>query len=170
MRLRLRTRPAPPWTQLPQSPLCLTSNYFHRRIIYLTGEHGETLRQFLHDSVKTFEELESLLFLARHPDQDFSAEAVTAALDATAGSIDEALEELANVGELVKVTRAGAVRVYRYAPRDESIRQRVAELEAAYRERRMTVVQMLSTNALERVRRAAMRRLADAFRMERRRK
>jgi acetolactate synthase small subunit len=133
----------------------------------LSGEPGEELRQFLHDSVKSFEELEALLFLARHPDQDFSAEAVTATLGATVGSIDEALEELARVGELVNMTRAGMVRVYRYAPRDESIRRRVAELEAAYNERRMTIVQMLSANALERVRRAAMRRLADAFRIER---
>ena len=133
----------------------------------MISESGEPLRQFLHDSVKSFEELEALLFLARHEGQEFSAEQVASALNAAAETLDEALEELASVGELVKMTQRAAVPLYRYAPRDETTRQHVTELEAAYSDRRMSVVQMLSANALERVRRAAMRRLADAFRLER---
>jgi hypothetical protein len=89
------------------------------------------------------------------------------ALNAAAGSIDEALEELTSVGGLVDVIRSSSAPLYLYAPRDESVRQRVGELAEAYAERRMTVIQMLSANALERVRHAAMRRLADAFRLER---
>jgi len=121
----------------------------------------------LHDSVRSFEELEALLFLARRQGQEFSVQEVASALNVTAGSLDEALEELASTGELVQVTQRAGVPLYRYAPRDETLRRRVTELEAAYSERRMSVVQMLSANALERVRRAAMRRLADAFRLER---
>ena len=133
----------------------------------MIGELDEQLRLFLHDSVKSYEELETLLFLAQNEGRSFSAEAVTHALNATAGSVDGALEELASVRGLVDVARGSAVPLYRYAPTDESIRQRVVDLAAAYSERRMTVIQMLSANALERVRRAAMRRLADAFRLER---
>ena len=133
----------------------------------MIGELDEQLRLFLHDSVKSYEELETLLFLAQNEGQSFSAEAVTLALNATAGSVDGALEELTTVGGLVNVTRGSLAPLYRYAPSDELSRQRVVDLAAAYTERRMTVIQMLSANALERVRRSAMRRLADAFRLER---
>lgn len=141
----------------------LTSNHCRATRPCLIGKPDEHLRLFLHDSVKSYEELEALLFLARHENRDFSAEAVTSALNATAGSLDEALEELASVGGIVEVTQRSGALLYRYAPRDEFTRQRVTDLDAAYAERRMSVVQMLSANALERVRRAAMRRLADAF-------
>lgn len=136
----------------------------------MINESGEPLRQFLRDAVTTFEELEALLFLVHHEGQDFSAAAVSSALKAKPGVLDEALERLASAGELVTVTQHAAVPVYRYSPRDGTIRQRVTELEAAYAERRISVVQMLSANAVERVRHAAMRRLADAFRLERRKK
>lgn len=140
----------------------LTSNHCGATTVSLIGEPDEQLRLFLHDSVKSYEELEALLFLARNENRDFSADAVTSALNATAGSLDEALEELASVGGLIEVTQRSGALLYRYAPSDAT-RQRVTDLDAAYAERRMSVVQMLSANALERVRRAAMRRLADAF-------
>jgi hypothetical protein len=133
----------------------------------LIGESAERLRLFLHESVKSYEEIEALLFLARNEGREFGAEDVTAALNATAGSLHEALEDLANVGRLVHVARSSAGLRYRYAPIDESTRRLVVELEAAYAEQRMSVMQMLSTNALDRVRRAAMLRFANAFRLER---
>ena len=133
----------------------------------MADDPDQQLRLFLHDFVKSYEELEALLFLARNEGQDFGAEVVTSALSAMAGSIDEALEELARGGRLVKMTPSSDGPLYRYAPSDEATRRLVADLEAAYAERRMRVVQMLSANALERVRHAAMLRLADAFRLER---
>ena len=125
---------------------------------------------FLHDRVKSYEQLEALLFLAGHHDREFNAEEVTLALNSAVGSLDEALEELVAVGGLVSAAKRSAVTHYRYAPSDEATRQCVNELEAAYAQRRVSVVQMLSANALERLRRAAMRRLADAFRLERNKK
>lgn len=145
----------------------MTSNHSGATHFRLIGALDEQLRLFLHDSVKSYEELEALLFLARNEGQSFSAEAVTLALNATAGSLDGALEELMSVGGLLHVAPGSAPPLYRYAPNDESIRQRVADLAAAYADQRMSVVQMLNANALQRVRRAAMRRLADAFRLER---
>lgn len=133
----------------------------------MIAEPDERLRLFLHESVKSYEELEALLFLARNEPQEFSAAGVNSALNPAAGSLQEALEELSRLGRLVQVTLSSAGPLYRYAPIDESTRQLVAQLQAAYAGRRMSVVQMLSTNALERVRRAAMLRLADAFRLER---
>lgn len=136
----------------------------------MIGESDERLRLFLHESVKSYEELEALLFLAQNPDREFDAGAVTLALNAASGSLHDALEALADRGQLVQVTASSTGTLYRYAPIDESLRQLVTDLELAYAERRMSVVQMLSTNALERVRHAAMRRLADAFRLVRTKK
>jgi hypothetical protein len=136
----------------------------------LNGESDERLRSFLHDSVKNYEELDALLFLARNENQEFDVQAVNSALNPVAGSLEEALEELTKLGRLVEATRSSAGSLYRYAPVDEATRKLVADLQTAYAERRMSVVQMLSANALERVRRAAMLRLADAFRLERTKK
>ena len=133
----------------------------------MTGEASdERLRLFLHDCVRSYEELEALLFLARNEDREFTSEEVTLALKAAVGSLDDALQELAAVGGLVTVAKRSAVARYRYAPGDEATRQCVIDLAAAYANQRMSVVQILSANALQRVRRAAMRRLADAFRLE----
>jgi hypothetical protein len=151
-------------------PAGLTSNHCSGKKAGLIGESAERLRLFLHESVKSYEEIEALLFLARNEGREFGAEDVTAALNAAAGSLHEALEALANAGRLVHVAPSSTGLRYRYAPIDESTRRLVTELEAAYAEQRMSVMQMLSTNALDRVRRAAMLRFANAFRLERSKK
>jgi hypothetical protein len=46
----------------------------------------------------------------------------------------------------------------------------VAELERAYSEQRLAIIQAMSANAFERVRGAAAQRLADAFRLEKSKK
>lgn len=134
----------------------------------MISEPDERLQLFLRDHMTSYAELEALLFLARNDDRALSGAEVATSLGAAAESIDEALEGLAAVGGLVEVTRQqSGVFLYRYAPNSQSDRQQVSELQQAYDERRLSVMQMMSTNALERVRSAAMQRLADAFRIER---
>ena len=62
--------------------------------------------------------------------------------------------------------RAGQRR-FVFAPKSAELGARVVELERAYVERRLAVVQMMSANAVERMRGAAIRRFADSFRLER---
>ncbi|MES1184675.1 MAG: hypothetical protein ABUL60_12750 [Myxococcales bacterium] len=132
----------------------------------LLSDPSELLRDFLRDNVSSYEELEALLFLARNPDRDWSAAEVANALKAAVDIIKDALETLrARDRMVVGGSRAGVV-VYRYACSDPSLEKRLDELRRAYEEERLSVVQMMTGNALDRVRRAAVLRLADAFRLE----
>lgn len=129
----------------------------------------DRLRSFLFDRLRGFEELEALLFLARNENRDFSTDDLTRELKAHAESMHDALQAL-EAASLLEVTERSGVPRYRFAPGDEATRAFVECLASAHAERRFDVIQMLSANALERVRGAAMRRLADAFRIERHKK
>jgi hypothetical protein len=133
----------------------------------LSDDANDPLRLFMLEQVSSYEELEALLFLAQHEGRELTDAELAAALRAPVGAIEEALRGLARRGELVEVTQRSGVALYRYAPRDDAGRARVEELRHAYAERRLSVVRMMSSNAVERVRAAAMQRLADAFRIER---
>jgi hypothetical protein len=121
-----------------------------------TDELGERLRLFLRDNVSSYEALETLFLLARNAGRAWSAAEVAAELNVTLESIGEALAQLVGVGGLVEVTRPSTSLLYRYAPSDDSRAQQVTQLLRAYDERRLSVVRMMSANALERVRSAAI--------------
>ncbi len=133
----------------------------------MLSDPSELLRDFLRDNISSYEELEALLFLARNPAQEWSAADVANSLKVSADATEEALQALTAGGQLVDAEQRASVVVYRYVPSDDSIEQRVVELRQAYEDQRLNVVMMMSENALARVRKAAMRRLADAFRIER---
>ena len=128
---------------------------------------SEFLRAFLHESISSYEELEALLLLARASDRSWTQSEVAEALKATPDSLELALSNLAAVDGLLQVASQGGARRFRYAPKSKLLRQVVDELLVSYAEQRLAIVQLMSANALERVRGAAMRRLADAFRVER---
>lgn len=133
----------------------------------MSDDANDSLRLFLLEQVSSYEELEALLFLAQHEGRELTDAELAAALRAPVDAIEEALRGLAGRRELVEVTQRAGIALYRYGPRDEAGRARVEELRQAYAERRLSVVRMMSSNAVERVRGAAMQRLADAFRIER---
>jgi hypothetical protein len=135
----------------------------------LLSDQDDQLRLFLRDYVASYEELETLLLLARNAGREWTEGEVALALNATAESIGEALKCLREAGMLGVVQRSGNL-LYCYSAGSDPNHERVVELQRAYDERRLNVVQMMSANALERVRGAAMQRLADAFRVERSKK
>lgn len=132
----------------------------------LVDEPSSQLREFLRDFVSSYEELEVLLLLAREA-RDWSAAQLAEALRAPADAIEAAAKSLVDVGGLVDASAVAGERRFVFAPRSEQLRGLVAELALAYLERRLTIVQMMSANAVERVRGAAIRRFADSFRLER---
>lgn len=131
----------------------------------MIAEQSERLRLFLRDHVPGYEELLALLLLARAAGQDWTDSEVAVSLNVPVEPISSALENLLSTG-VVEVVRRGNLTAYRYAPNTDSLRQAVVELQRAYSEQPLTVMQMMSANALERVRTAALRRFADAFRLE----
>jgi hypothetical protein len=122
----------------------------------------EHLQQFLFERVTTYEELEVLLLLLRKEGLAFSAAGVAEQLGASRDDCLTALENLERQGLLA---RAEEPTKFRYAPSDSALAQGVEELATAYRDQRILVIQMMSRNAVARVRTAAIRTFADAFRL-----
>jgi hypothetical protein len=136
----------------------------------LTSDELEELRVFLRDYVSGFEELEALLFFMRAPRRAWSSAEVAAAINLQEDLVQGALDALvAANGILERTSQAGSDQVFRYSPPAE-LNPLLAKLQRTYDEQRLRIVQIMSANAMERVRSSAARRLADAFRLERTKK
>ncbi len=125
-----------------------------------------SLRDFLHRFVSSYDELAVLLLLAGSAERDYSRRELSFALETSLENVDSALAGLVHGDALVGVSPLGGDARYRYRPVDAAVAASVAELQLAYAERRLEVVQMMSANALDRVRSSAARRLAGAYRPE----
>jgi hypothetical protein len=135
----------------------------------LTSDELNELRVFLRDHVSSFEELEALFFFMRAPRRAWSCADVAVAINLPEDLVQGALETLvAANGILERTSRAGSP-AFRYAPPPE-LTPLLASLQRAYDEQRLRIVQIMSSNAMERVRSSAARRLADAFRLDRSKK
>jgi DNA-binding IclR family transcriptional regulator len=122
----------------------------------------ERLQQFLFERIATYEELEILLLLLRREGLALSLADVAKELGASNDDCRTALQNLERQGLLA---RAEEPPRFRYAPSDAVLAQRVAELATAYRDQRILIIQMMNRNAVARVKTAAIRTFADAFRL-----
>jgi hypothetical protein len=121
----------------------------------------------LREHVSSFEELETLLLLARAPHRPWSVRELVAALKLSEDKLLVALEGLLAPGNLVEVaSTTSPTTVYRYAPAP-ALQPLLEQLRVAYDEERVLILKIMTSNALERVRSAAVHRLADAFRLQR---
>lgn len=132
----------------------------------MAGNLSEFLQAFLHDSISSYEELEALLLLVRESHRSWTDKEMAEALKVRVDEIAPALDHLASVEGLLEVDNQTEQRRFQYTPKSKLLRQVVAELATAYVEQRLAVVQLMSANALNRVRSAAIRGLANAFRVQ----
>ncbi|HVY25746.1 MAG TPA: hypothetical protein VHB79_04315 [Polyangiaceae bacterium] len=133
----------------------------------MTSDETDELRAFLLDHVSGFEELEALLFFVRAPGRVWSSTDVALSLRLPEEMVESALDALAAGGVVLeRTTGSGGARVYRFIASEGTL-QLLEKLRRAYDEERIIVMQIMTSNAMERVRSAAARRLADAFRLER---
>jgi hypothetical protein len=132
----------------------------------LAAEPSEQLRAFLRESISSYEELETLLLFAREPERAWTEAEVAGALNARLEAIASALGSLVAAGGLLEVREQAGLLRFQLALGSPSQEQVVTELLRLYAESRLTLLQLMSANALERVRGAALRRLADAFGLE----
>lgn len=120
-----------------------------------TPEIPPSIQKFISEHIDSVEQLEVLLLLrAIHvPGLDLDSPAAIAAstLDATAisaelrsspESVSRRLESLVAHGMLKRVCAEPPIR-YRFAPGDEALAALVEQLAEIYRERRITVIQMI---------------------------
>ncbi len=122
---------------------------------------SEDVRLLLCMHVHTYEQLEALLLLHGAPGSDWTEEAVARQLGIPGESAAEALRALAAQGVVVCMQRADVTRCYR-GPR-EDLKAVIAQLAEVYEQNRLEVVRLMSANAIDRMRTAAMRAFADAF-------
>jgi hypothetical protein len=121
---------------------------------------GEAIRAFLRDYIDSFESLEILLLLRRERTA-CTAEELYRRLKARAPLIDDALASLVRA-RLVN-TDQNVPTSYRYADEDSARDSIVGSLERLYRDETIQIMQLMSTNAIERLRTSTIRAFADAF-------
>lgn len=122
----------------------------------------EELGAFLRERVESFEQLEILLLLHREQNESWTDATVAAELRLAQGLAADALDHLCR-GNLLDVRVGKESLLFRYAAGTPDLMVAVDHLARAYRERRIDVLRLLSTQAVERVRTSAIRLFADAF-------
>lgn len=128
----------------------------------LSEEIAHDIRAFMLAYVDSYEQLEILLLLHREAREAWPAPGVADALRIPLPSAAASLDELAARGLL---RREGGSEGYRFAPADPSTADVVARLAVAYDERRVAVIDLMSANAMDRIRKSALRTFAEAFRV-----
>ena len=121
---------------------------------------AEAVRAFLRDYIDSFESLEMLLLLRRERTA-CTAEELCRRLKTRAPLIDDALASLVR-GRLVN-TDQNPLTLYTYADEDPARDAIVGSLERLYRDEPIQIMQLMSTNAIERLRTSTIRAFADAF-------
>ncbi|MFZ5890719.1 MAG: hypothetical protein ACOY0T_06675 [Myxococcota bacterium] len=120
------------------------------------------LRVFLSERVESFEELEALLLL-RGAGVPLTTFDLSERLGLSEASTSLALQALVTRG-LLRSLESGAAARYWYSA-ENPFDSDVERLAATYRNERMLVVELMAKNALARIRSAALRTFAEAFRV-----
>jgi len=117
------------------------------------------VRRLIADHIDSVEQLEILLLLYQHPERSWSAESVARELRVSPMSAGDRLKDMTRAAILARVP--GAEGEYRYAP-ERQMGEAVAGLAAAYSERRVTVINLIFSKPVDKI-----RTFADAFRLRR---
>lgn len=129
-------------------------------------EIAPELKSFLRGWVSSYEQLQTLLLLRQRRDDRFSLQSIATALHVSEIVAAEALDHLRSVN-LVEVLTASDPIGFKYAPGSAHLAELVEQLADAWDRQQLTVMNLMSANAIERVRTGALRTFADAFLLER---
>lgn len=125
------------------------------------NELPEDVRALLHEHIESYEHLETLLLLRRERYEQWTSEALAARLRVRPELIEAALASL-KAGGLVE-TSGVAPAQFAYRPASSGVDAAVGRLQHEYTERPILIIQLMSANAIERLRTAALHTFADAF-------
>jgi hypothetical protein len=122
------------------------------------------VRSFLLNAIGSYEELELLLLLHAHADEQWSPEAAAARLGLPVAAASGALEQLRRHGllEVPATPPANATLAFKYSSGNASARL-VDAVAAIYATNRLGLMRVMSQNAIERVRTRALNFFSDAF-------
>jgi len=122
----------------------------------------EDVRALLHEHIESYEQLEVLLLLRRERYEEWTIGGLAARLHLRQELIASALEGLKS-GGLVASTHATPAPRFAYRPASSGLDAAAGRLDREYAERPIRIIQLMSANAIERVRTAALHTFADAF-------
>jgi DNA-binding transcriptional regulator LsrR (DeoR family) len=121
----------------------------------------DDVRALLHGHIESYEQLETLLLLRREHHEAWTTEGLAARLHVRAELVERALARLKASG-LVEATGTAPTR-FAYRPTSSGLDAAAGRLEREYAERPILIIQLMSANALGRLRTAALHTFADAF-------
>ena len=127
-----------------------------------TEDLPEDVRALLNEHIESYEQLEVLLLLRRERYEEWTIEGLAARLHLREELIGSALEGL-KAGGLVVATSATSAPRFAYRPASSGLDAAAGRLDREYAERPIRIIQLMSANAIERVRTAALHTFADAF-------
>lgn len=120
------------------------------------------VQTFLHDHIGSYEQLELLWVLRADQGSSWTEEALCARLRLTSSPVRAALDGL-EAARLVEVRLLGSERQYAYLCQSDAVEATISRLAASYREYPIPIIKLMSANAIERLRTAALHTFADAF-------
>jgi len=121
----------------------------------------DDVERFLLERVETFEQLESLLALWRLRDRKCSIDDVVSGSKMRENAVAIALAELTEAGLVEKYLEAG-LEYYRLS-RTSLSEDLLERLRRAYDDDTLEVMKLMTSNAMQRLRSAAIRTFSEAF-------
>ncbi len=125
-------------------------------------ELPQDVQRLLREHIESYEQLELLLLLRVDGGRCWTEEEMRARLAVSATLVAEALAGLQSRG-FVAARPQSAEKCYCYVTQSGAVEATIGRLELAYRQHPIPIVKLMSANAIERVRTAALRTFADAF-------
>jgi hypothetical protein len=126
-----------------------------------TDDITEDVRAFLSEHIQSYEQLEILLLL-RNETMDWTPQRLSSHLKISPSLIEAALSELHSRGFVDSPRGASRVR-YTGGSRAAGLEMTIARLATVYAARPIEIIRLMTSNAIERVRTAALRTFVDAF-------
>jgi DNA-binding transcriptional ArsR family regulator len=121
----------------------------------------DDVERFLLERVESFEQLESLLALWRLRDRKCCIDEVVSGTKMRENAVSIALAELTEAGLVEKYLEAG-VDYYRLSPTSLS-EDLVERIQRAHDDDTLEVMKVMTSNAMQRLRSAAIRTFSEAF-------
>ncbi|WP_235217097.1 hypothetical protein [Archangium violaceum] len=116
------------------------------------------MRRFITHHIDSVEQLEILLLLHQQPGRAWNAEAVARELRIASESASERMEDMVHDGLLKR--QGVSPEEYRYGPESMKLDNAVRGLATAYAQRRVTVINLIYSKPIDKI-----RTFADAFRL-----
>jgi hypothetical protein len=120
---------------------------------------SDIVQQFINQHVHSVDQLEILLLLRRNSTRYWTAEEVSQALSTGTEAVASRLAQLTEDG-LLAAMPAGVKQTYRYSARTAQLDAAVAELESAYPTYRVSIINLIFSKPIDKI-----RTFADAFRI-----